>query len=164
MEEKGIKKLLKNINTFIETTLIKFLIYSVLFIWIFLEYKANNYNNYYLSILLLFSIFYILVVKFLSYFYEYTKDIKFVSSQFKSLNSKELSLILSVYNQGTAYASPEHSDVIKNLISKKLIKPIIEDYLNTYPVSLTNKCIKFLESKHANTFLQQYNINLLENK
>jgi hypothetical protein len=156
--------LLEKINIFIETTIVKFLLYCAGIIFVSLEYKNHNYNNYYLSLLLLLSVIYILIIKFFAQIYRNKKEIEFINSQFRTLNHKELALILNVYNKGTAYASVEHSDVIKSLISKRLIKPILEEYLKTYPVSLTNKCITFLESKKAKIFLQQYNVNLLGNK
>jgi len=148
--------LIDKINNFFDTSFIKFLFYLIGVIYLIILYSKHYYDIGFVLNLTIYSVIYILVVRYLMYLFTTYQKLRFIQDQLNTLNYKEFEIIIDILKNGTIISQEENIDFIINLISKSLLFPIITDDNNDLinkPINLTPNTIKFFNSTQGKNFL-----------
>lgn len=148
--------MIDKINNFFDTSFIKFLFYLIGVIYLIILYSKHYYDIGFVLNLTIYSVIYILVVRYLMYLFTTYQKLRFIQDQLNTLNYKEFEIIIDILKNGTIISQEENIDFIINLISKSLLFPIITDDNNDLinkPINLTPNTIKFFNSTQGKNFL-----------
>ena len=154
--------MIEKINNFFDASFIKFLFYLIGLIYLVILYSEHYYDIGFVLNLNIYSIIYILIVKYFVYLFNTYKNLRFIQNQLNTINYKEFEIIINIYNNGTIFSQQDNIDLIINLISKHLLLPIITDDTNLInkPINLTPNTIKFFKSTQGKNFLSSIKNNL----